>query len=229
MQCSSCGKPIEAGSRVCSQCGPAVGAHGNTTNTGGGDIHGGVFQATRDMVVQLPPEAPASASYAAVPKWRSPLTLGALSWLGLIVGLLGLLPLWEVGQWAVGTFAGGGGSPPGLQDAALWVAALVLLVLLLLLVLSLRRIAKRQLREPLILGWAVSGSGRRITFEKIRAGPCPRCGGKMRYRSRPTKWIDHLEPGGGVRREVTERAPALECQRNPKHLFWVDPAEDKES
>ena len=229
MECSSCGKPVEAGSRFCGQCGCAVGSRGNVASTGGGDIHGGVLQAGRDVVVHPPPEATASASYEAVPKWRSPLTLGVLSWLSLVVGLLGLLPLWEVGQWVVGTFTGGGGSPPSVQDAALWVAALVLLALLLLLVLSLRRIAKRQLREPLILGWAVSGSGRRITLEKIRAGPCPRCGGKMRYRSRPTKWLDHLKPGGGVRHEVTERAPALECQRNPKHVFWVDPAEDKES
>ncbi|MBS4796309.1 MAG: hypothetical protein KH004_03265 [Actinomyces sp. oral taxon 181] len=103
-----------------------------------------------------------------------------------------------------------------------------ILIVVLVVALYLRRVASGQLRKPLIFGWAVNGSGRRITIEKILAGKCPWCGGKMRYYNKPTEWIDHIEPSGRRRREVTERVPALECKRNPEHWVEVDPAESQE-
>ena len=50
----------------------------------------------------------------------------------------------------------------------------------------------------------------------------------MRYYNKPLRWIDHIEASGRRWREVTERVPALECKRNPKHWAEVDPAEDQE-
>ena len=32
---------------------------------------------------------------------------------------------------------------------------------------------------------------------------------------------------GKTKREVTKRIPVLECERNGKHCFEVDPAEDR--
>ena len=46
---------------------------------------------------------------------------------------------------------------------------------------------------------------------------------------KPTQWIDRTDQNGVRHREVTERVPALECKRNPKHWFEVDPAEVGES
>ncbi|QYG10462.1 hypothetical protein [Microbacterium sp. PAMC22086] len=95
----------------------------------------------------------------------------------------------------------------------------------LILTLSLRRTAKTETRRPLMFGLAISGHGRRITFERIRAEKCPKCGGSVRYYDKPTQWINHREANGRRWREVTERVPALECRRNQKHWFEVDPAE----
>lgn len=230
MKCHACGEPIVAGAKFCGECGAPVGlGAGNAASTGGGDVHGGLYQAGRDVVVNPPPGGPAPASYMAVPKWRSPFTLGLLSWAGLIVGFFSLLPLWKVFQPLLDLFGSGTGDVAGGIAQMVWLVVFVAIVLLLVLVVALRRIAKYQLRKPLIFGWAISGAGRRITLEKIRAGRCPQCGGTMRYLNKPTKWIDHREADGRKWRETTEQVPALECKRNAKHWFEVDPAEDEES
>lgn len=230
MICQVCDEPLTPGMKFCSGCGtPAGGREGNTASTGGGDVHGGLYQAGRDVVVNPTPDKPAPASYEAIPKWRSPFTQGALSWLGLFVGLFGLFPLWKLVQPMINLVRSGtnealeGGTP------LVWMGIFFAALLIVVLVLGLRRITKFQLRKPLIFGWAVSGAGGRIMLEKIRVGRCPQCGGKMTYLNKATKWIDHREANGRKWREVTERVPALECRRNAKHWFEVDPAEDEES
>jgi len=89
------------------------------------------------------------------------------------------------------------------------------------------RLVKNQLRLPLWWGFALSGVGRRITLEKIRAN-CPKCGGKMRYYNKETRGLDYVDANGSKRHKVLEREPYLECKRNPKHCFPVDPAEHRE-
>ncbi len=93
--------------------------------------------------------------------------------------------------------------------------------------MALRRLVKNQLRLPLWWGFALSGVGRRITLEKIRAN-CPKCGGKMRYYNKETRGLDYVDANGSKRHKVLEREPYLECKRNPKHCFPVDPAEHRE-
>lgn len=230
MKCSACGEPFEPGKKFCGECGaPVGGAGGNSVTTGGGDVHGGVYQAGRDLVVNPPLPGPAGATYEAIPKWRSPFTQGVLSWLGLIVGLVGLLPLWKLVEPALALLTGNAGTVADGLRSMLWVVLFLVAVLMLSLVLGLRGVSRHELRKPLLFGWAVSGAGHRITFERIRAGRCPRCGGRMRYINKPTSWIDRPKPNGGTRREVTERTPALECLRNQKHWFEVDPAEAAET
>lgn len=227
MKCSSCGHPLELQKKFCGECGaPAPGGSGNTASTGGGDVHGSLYQAGRDVVVNPPPDVPPSATYEAVPKWRSPFTQGVLSWAGAIIGLVSLFPLGKFLQAVLGLFTSGPEGVSGSPSLA-WLVASLVLVLVVVLIIKLRRVTKAQLRVPLMFGWAVSGSGHRITIEKIRAGKCPLCGGKMRYYSKPTEWIDHIDANGRKRREVTERRPALECTRNPRHWVEVDPAEEE--
>lgn len=229
MNCRFCGHQVEPQKKFCGECGaPVAYSSGNTASTGGGDVHGGLYQAGRDVVVNQPPEAPPVATYEAVPKWRSPFTQGLLSWAGVIIGLMSLFPLWKLLQPVLGLFTSEPEGDPGSPNIA-WLVAFLVLVLVLVLIFYLRYLTKGQLRVPLKFGWAVSGSGRRITIEKIRAGKCPLCGGKMRYYNKPTKWIDHIYANGRKRREVTERLPVLECTRNPRHWVEVDPAEEAES
>lgn len=230
MNCRNCGHQVEPHKKFCGECGASVaGGSGNTASTGGGDVHGGLYQAGRDVVVNPLPGDPPSATYEAVPKWRSPITQALLSWAGLIIGLLSLFPLWKLIQPVLELLRSGPEGVPNNRANIMWLLTFLFLFLVLVLVLSLRHVTSGQLRKPLIFGWAVSGSGRRITIEKIHAGKCPWCGGKMRYFNKPTKWIDQVDENGHKRREVTERVPALECRRNPRHWAEVDPAAETES
>lgn len=229
MICPVCGGVAESQQRFCGNCGASLnGGAGHTVSTGGGDIHGSIYQAGRDVVVNHPADNTPIATYEAVPKWRSPITQALLSWVGLLVGLMSLFPLWKIVQPAVDLFRSGPRQVSGGDGSITWLIVFSVLILVFIVALSLRRVTSGQLRKPLIFGWAVSGLGRRITIEKILAGKCPWCGGKMRYCNKPTEWIDHIEPSGRRRREVTERVPILECKRNPKHWVEVDPAEDQE-
>ena len=234
MNCSACGRRASPDDRFCSGCGASLSvASGHGVSTGGGDINGSVYQAGRDVVVNPASNDPPPATYEAVPIWRSPFTLGVLSWLGLVLGLAGLLPLWKMGQSVLSLFSEGLAVPVQRLEQHRWGLVLmlclfVLCLFMLILVTTLRRLAKFQLRKPLFLGWALSGLGRRITLERIRAGECPKCGGKMRYYNKGTEWVDYFDSNGFKRRKVTGREPYLECERNPDHCFWVDPAEHRE-
>jgi len=227
--CPVCGRSVELQQRFCGDCGASLnGGAGNVVSTGGGDLRGNIYQAGRDVVVNPSADIVPTATYEAVPKWRSPITQALLSWVGLLVGLMSLFPLWKVFQPAIDLLHSGPGRASDGGAFVIWSIVFLILILILGLVLSLRHVTSGQLRKPLIFGWAVNGSGRRITLEKICAGKCPRCGGKMRYYNKPLRWIDHIEASGRQWREVTERVPALECKRNPKHWTEVDPAEDQE-
>lgn len=232
MICAECGRPVKPQQRFCGDCGaPLRDAAGHNVSTGGGDVHGGIYQAGRDLVVNPAPNDPplAAYTYEVVPKWRSPFTQGVLSWLGLVLGLAGLFPLRKVLQLVLNLFREGLAAPAQGLGQYWWFWALMLVFVMFVLIMELRRLAKLQLRKPLFAGWALSGAGRRITLEKIRAGDCPQCGGTMRYYNKATKWEDYIDANGKKRREVTERVPALECKRNPKHWAEVDPAEDEEA
>lgn len=230
MNCRVCERPVEQHQRFCGNCGaPIGGVSGQNVSTGGGDVHGGLYQAGRDVVVNPVPSTPPSATYEAVPKWRSPFTQSVLSWLGLFVGLASVFPLWKLLEPIFSLFAKGLVPTEPSSGQAWWFGAFGLLLMILAVALWLRRLTKYQLRQPLFLGWAMSGAGRRITLERIHAGSCPYCGGRMRYYSRPTRRTEHIDADGNRRREVTERVPALECKRNAKHWFEVDPAEVEES
>jgi len=230
MNCSTCGHRLALENKFCGECGaPTARGSSNNVGTGGGDIHGGLYQAGRDVVVNPPPDVQPEATYEAVPKWRSPFTQALLSWAGLIIGLMSLFPLWKVVQPTLELLRPGSSGVLNRNAIIAWLTTFLVLILVFALIFSLRSVTNGQLRKPLMFGWAVSGSGRRITIEKIRAGKCPSCGGKMRYYNKPTEWIDHIYANGRKRREVTERLPALECRRNPRHWVEVDPAEETES
>ena len=237
--CSSCGVAIVSGSRFCRQCGAALSTHdGNNVNIGGGDIHGGLYQAGRDVFVNLQDTASPLALYDPVPKWRSPATQGFLGWAEFIIGLLGLFPIWKLSgpirshfPWVDNIFKGLGISSAVPADETSydhlfpWIIAVIFLGWLFLVSRKFYKMAKLQLRKPLVFGWAVSGVGRRINLEKIKAGKCPRCGGAMRYYNNRKEWIDYPIAFGFKWRKVTKREATLECKRNRDHCYRVDSAE----
>lgn len=166
------------------------------------------------------------AKYTPEPIWRSPFTLAILSWISVIIGILGLIPVSKILQNALSVLKG---NLQAVSDFPVQAYSIIFVILSFLFILffSLRRIAKKQIRVPLILNYAISGYERRLTLEKIHIAECPKCGGKMKYYNKPVEWIDKHYSDGRTKREVTKRIPVLECKRNHEHCYVVDPAEDK--
>ena len=168
----------------------------------------------------------AEAKYTPEPKWRSPFTLAVLSWISVIIGILGLFPVGKILANALNLLKGNVQTVLEFPVQT-YSVFFIIFALLFMLFFSLRRIAKKQIRVPLILNYAISGYGRRITLEKIHIDKCPRCGGKMKYYNKPVEWVNKYYSAGKTKREVIKRIPVLECKRNSGHWYEVDPAGDK--
>lgn len=166
------------------------------------------------------------AKYTPEPIWRSPITLAILSWISVIIGIFGLFPVSQIMINALNIIKGNFQveSTSSMQIHFIIVA---ILALLFVIFFSLRRIARKQIRIPLIFNYAISGYGKKLTIEKIHIDKCPQCGGEMRYYYKPVEWIDKYYSDGKTKREITKRIPVLECKRNREHCCPVDPAEDK--
>ncbi|GAA1420646.1 hypothetical protein GCM10009615_09970 [Corynebacterium durum] len=210
-ECKNCGNLIPSGNKFCGECGCSVESGSTNMANAGGDIHGGLYQAGRDIVVNSSkPSESVEASYEAVPKWRSPVTLGVLTWVSIGLGVLAFFPIRDILKPVFGFLF----SFPrdyeveGYQyynSRLIFILAIIVLAVPIMLLLN---IARNQIRKPLCFSWAINGAGKRLTLEWIRPNSCPICGGKMRY----CKNLD--------------RMPILLCSRNSNHWFEVDQAED---
>jgi len=176
-----------------------------------------------DVVNNMATSHENTANYEAEPIWRSPFTMAVLSWIGLALGIAGLLPLGKIVKRGIDLFSAGDMH----STSVIPLIAFGILFVLCIICWSMRRITKNQTRHPLFFNFAISGYDKRLTLEKIHIEKCPQCGGKMKYYGKATEWIDRCDNNGRIKREVTKRSPALECKRNAEHYYWVDPAEDK--
>ena len=165
------------------------------------------------------------AQYTPEPVWRSPITMGILTWISFILSIPSMFSLYKIIEPLV-TIITERKIGAVKETNQVFVVVFIIFFMLLLLSLSLRRIAKNQTRHPLILDYAISGLKGVISLEKIKTEKCPKCGGRMKYYNRAIEWRNIRFSDGRTRREVTKRTPALECRRNPDHWFKVDPADD---
>ncbi len=165
------------------------------------------------------------ATYTPEPLWRSPVTLGVLTWVSVITGLIALLPVGKILGNAYAVLRGPF-ETKNVENQQFWIWILMGVMLILILSISLRRITKRQTRHPLCFNLAISGYGKRLSIEKMNISKCPQCGGEMKYYNKAVEWVDRYYSDGKVKREVTKKIPVLECKRNSKHCYEVDQAED---
>lgn len=83
---------------------------------------------------------------------------------------------------------------------------------------------------PIVAGVTDTHGRGRLALLRL-AGRCEkqlgrgRCGGKLRFHNKPTRWIDYTMSDGSTKREITERTPAAVCTRNRKHWYSVDEAD----
>ena len=189
---------------------------------GSTNFNGPVQLAGGDIINEISASKQDEAKYTPEPKWRSPFTLAVLSWISVIIGILGLFPVGKILANVLSLFKG---NVQAVLDFPVQTYSVIFVVFILFF--SLRRIAKKQIRVPLILNYAINGYGRRITLEKIHIDKCPQCGGEMKYYNKPVEWREIVRADGSIKCEVTKKVPALECRRNAKHWYEVDPAEDE--
>lgn len=165
------------------------------------------------------------ASYTPEPVWRSPITMAILSWMGFIISLIGLFPLYKIFEPVINLLTNEGIKTDSNNSSYLIFFSIILIVLVL--VMLLRSITKKETRHPFFLNYAISGLGRKITIEKIRIDKCPICGGTMKYFNKAVEWRKIPYSDGKIKREVIKKVPALQCKRNSDHWYEVDPAADR--
>ena len=164
--------------------------------------------------------------YTAEPIWRSPITMALLTWLGIIISLIEIVPFYKIIEPVITLF-----TEKKIKNDThynhMYFTLFIILMFILMMILWLKSITKRETRHPLVFNYAINGFGRKITIEKIHIKNCPKCGGKMKYYNKPVEWTEKVLTDGGSKREITKKVPAFQCERNPEHWYEVDPAEDK--
>ena len=165
------------------------------------------------------------ASYTPESVWRSPITMAMLSWMGFIISLIGLFPIYKMFESVINLITNK--SIKVDLNNNIYIIIFAILFILFVLVLCLRNITKKETRHPLFFNYAISGLGRKITIEKIRIDKCPICGGTMKYFNKAVEWRDITYSDGRTKREVTKKVSALQCKRNSNHWYEVDPTADK--
>ena len=165
------------------------------------------------------------ASYTSEPVWRSPITMGILTWIGFILALIDFFPMYKIVEPVINLITNK--SIKVDSNNIIYVIVSLVIMFFLVLIVWLRSITKKETRHPLFFNYAISGLGRKITIEKIHIDKCPICGGTMKYFNKAVEWKDTTNSDGKTKREATKKVPALQCERNSDHWYEVDPAADK--
>ena len=105
------------------------------------------------------------ASYTPDPVWRSPITMAMLSWMGFIISLIGLFPMYKMFEPVIDLITNK--SVKVDLNNNIYAIIFTVIFILFVLVLCLRSITKKETRHPLFFNYAISGLGRKITIEKI--------------------------------------------------------------
>ena len=193
------------------------------------NVSGNVFNGPTNIVAgdnySKKDEEDKVATYTPEPIWRSPITMAILSWVGLILSLIELFPLYIIFEPIISLMTNKRIKTD--LNNNIYVIIFAVIFIFFVLTMCLRSITKKETRHPLFFDYAISGLGRRITIEKIHIDKCPICGGTMKYFNKAVEWEDRKYSDGGTKREVIKKVPALQCKRNSNHWFEVDPAEDR--
>jgi hypothetical protein len=226
MYCSNpdCRAELSADDLYCRRCGTEVdrqaadqGLPDSQSINTRDNLSGNIIQAGRDVHFTNHTAEEEVATYEPKWSWKSPLTLAALSWISVALGILSLVSGWQ----GIGSLISFFKSGPSKQLPSYgWLISFGATVILLLLFMELRRITK--LRTQHFSAWpflpSITGWGGKIGLAKLQ-GKCPKCDGNLKFYNRPTEWVTE-HPSGRTR--VSKRTAAAECSRNPDHWWTVD-------
>ena len=140
------------------------------------NVSGNVFNGPTNIVAgnnySKKDEADKVATYKPEPIWRSPITMAILSWVGLILSLIGLFPLYKIFEPIINLITNGR-IKADLNNDNIYVIIFAVIFIFFVFIMSFRSITKKETRHPLFFNYAISGLGRRITIEKIHIDKCP--------------------------------------------------------
>lgn len=224
--CGDCGTAVASPAKFCSGCGVAIEGPSNSIRSDG-DIHGGAYQANRDITINhAPPTEGTPAPGLSVRTRRvTPLSERVLTWANLIIGLATLFPLWQVLESVAGTVGSlltPGGDSAGVPEISFgWVYTFMGLVALFAISINLRRVARKQTLHLSSVSWlpALAGWGGRIQFVTLD-GRCTECSGRLRLSNVAVEW--RLDSNG--KRHVSKREPRAICSIEPEYHWWRVPA-----
>lgn len=218
--CRGCGTEASSEDRFCSACGFRQGAadSGNRIDTGGGNLRAKQITQIADSVIHMPSAPDHDTPTLDVTwSWKSPLTQAVLAWVSLLVGLIGLLAAYQSVVPAIGMVQGKPPTEISASSLSVWALVFAGAAVVFVVAIALLRMAKH---ETLAVGWswlpAVTGWGKRIGLASL-AGRCTHCDAKLRFASRPTKWL--VNAGGG-RGKTLERDMFAECVADPERHNW---------
>lgn len=81
------------------------------------------------------------ATYKPEPLWRSPFTLAVLSWISVIIGVLGIVPIGNIIESALALF-NDSFQRKTTEELKLWIWLFLIVMILLVIFITLRGIAK---------------------------------------------------------------------------------------
>lgn len=165
------------------------------------------------------------ARYTVETKLKSNITKPILDILTVVSSIITIISFVNISLPVINLFQGNINREKDYHQIV-WIFILIICLALIIILVSLSRVAKKQIRVPLIMGYAVNGMGRKLTFEKIIPGKCPVCNADMKYYNKAVEYSDIVLDNGKVKRKVIRKVPALECERNAKHWYEIDPAEE---
>lgn len=216
-----CGQPVQSVDNFCPRCGTTLNPGSSVINGIGGNNYGNQIYAGGDVYYSTNNASSAEqATYDAIPKWRSPFTQSILAWIGTLTSIASLFPFWKFATPIISFLRSKTLQPPDTTINIFLFPAFAILLMIAIISFYLRRVAKYELRIPIIQGWALTGNDHRIGIDRIKCGNCPTCGGKLKYVNWPVSW--------DAEGKVAKKVPALVCCRNSKHWYEVDIAEKKD-
>ncbi len=130
------------------------------------NLIGNVFNGTTNIVsgnnTVIGSKAEDVPKYEAVPIWRSPITMGVLTWLSIIIAVIQIFPFYNVVEPFINAIKNKDFT--FIHDNRLDVILFIVLFFIFISFIFLRRITKTQTRYPLFANYAISGYGKKNNY-----------------------------------------------------------------
>jgi hypothetical protein len=173
-------------------------------------------------------QMPVEEVYRIKKAWTTRLTSWHFGLISAVASVLALIPAYMTFEPLVQAVSDNRGLDQAPAPTVVGLVTFIGFLLLAAVALGLRRVTRHRLLCLSRWSWlpAIATMDGRFALVRL-AGDCSRCHSRLRFRSRPERWISTTGPLGIPTKKVTERRPVAECVANNAHAWALDPAEDR--